>query len=90
MVCAEKHPELAQLLQEYEEGTLLYSHSNRTEYGKKFVVNDSLLKEYFNAHKENYRWPERVNFAAEIYTLNNSAAKAAYKKLKSGKNNLWM
>jgi parvulin-like peptidyl-prolyl isomerase len=33
---------------------------------------------------ENYRWSERVNFA-EIYTKTDSVVKAAYKKVKSGK-----
>jgi len=37
------------------------------EVWKKVMVNDSLLKEFYDAHKENYQWPERVNFA-EIYT----------------------
>ncbi|MGD0589321.1 MAG: peptidylprolyl isomerase [Bacteroidota bacterium] len=80
---AERHPVLAQLLQEYEEGTLLY-RIEQDEVWKKIMVNDSLLREYYNAHMENYRWPERVNFA-EIYTKTDSMAKAAYKKVKSGK-----
>jgi peptidyl-prolyl cis-trans isomerase SurA len=80
---AERHPVLAQLLQEYEEGTLLY-RIEQDEVWKKVMVNDSLLREYYNAHMENYRWPERVNFA-EIYTKTDSVAKVAYKKVKSGK-----
>jgi peptidyl-prolyl cis-trans isomerase SurA len=80
---AERYPVLAQLLQEYEEGTLLY-RIEQDEVWKKAVVNDSLLREYYNAHMENYRWPERVNFA-EIHTKTDSVAKAAYKKVKSGK-----
>jgi Parvulin-like peptidyl-prolyl isomerase len=80
---AERHPVLAQLLWEYEEGTLLY-RIEQDEVWKKVMVNDSLLREYYNAHMENYRWPERVNFA-EIYTKTDSVAKVAYKKVKSGK-----
>jgi len=80
---AERHPVLAQLLQEYEEGTLLY-RIEQDEVWKKVLVNDSLLREYYNAHKENYRWPERINFA-EIYTTTDSIAKAVYKKIKKGK-----
>jgi peptidyl-prolyl cis-trans isomerase SurA len=79
---AERYPVLAQLLQEYEEGTLLY-RIEQDEVWKKAVVNDSLLREYYNAHMENYRWSERVNFA-EIYTKTDSVVKAAYKKVKSG------
>ena len=80
---AERHPVLAQLLQEYEEGTLLY-RIEQDEVWKKVLVNDSLLREYYNTHKENYRWPERINFA-EIYTTTDSIAKAVYKKIKKGK-----
>ncbi len=79
----ERHPELAQLLQEYEEGALLY-RIEQDEVWKKVVMNDSLLREYYNAHMENYRWPERINFA-EIYTKTDSLAKIAYQKVKSGK-----
>lgn len=80
---SERHPVLAQLLQEYEEGTLLY-RIEQDEVWEKVMVNDSLLREYYNAHMENYRWPERVNFA-EIYTKTDSVAKIAYRKVKSGK-----
>jgi Parvulin-like peptidyl-prolyl isomerase len=81
---AERHPVLAQLLWEYEEGTLLY-RIEQDEVWKKVMVNDSLLREYYNVHMENYRWPERVNFA-EIYTVKDSIAKAVYKKIKKGRN----
>ena len=80
---AERYPELTQLLHEYEEGTLLY-RVEQDEVWKKVVVNDSLLKGYYNTHMENYRWPERVNFA-EIYTVKDSLAKVAYKKIVKGK-----
>jgi peptidyl-prolyl cis-trans isomerase SurA len=80
---AERHPVLAQLMQEYQEGTLLY-RIEQDEVWKKAIVNDSLLREYYNAHMENYRWPERVNFA-EIYTTTDSIAKVVYKKIKKGK-----
>jgi parvulin-like peptidyl-prolyl isomerase len=80
---AERHPILAQLLQEYEEGTLLY-RIEQDEVWKKVMVNDSLLREHYNAHMENYRWPERINFA-EIYTTTDSIAKVAYKKIKKGR-----
>jgi peptidyl-prolyl cis-trans isomerase C len=48
------------------------------------MVNDSLLKGYYQTNKESFRWPERVNFA-EIYTTSDSVAKAAYRQVKQGK-----
>ena len=59
---AAKYPVLANLLEEYKEGILLY-RIEQDEVWKKVMVNDSLLKEYYNVHKEEYRWPERVQFA---------------------------
>ncbi len=78
----ERYQTLANLLKEYAEGILLY-RIEQDEVWKKTIVNDSLLKEYYNAHKEEYRWPERVNFA-EIYTITDSMAKAAYWKVRYG------
>jgi peptidyl-prolyl cis-trans isomerase SurA len=83
-LAAARYTELAQLLKEYEEGTLLY-RIEQDEVWKKVLVNDSLLREYYNIHKETYRWPERVNFA-EIYVTTDSIAQAIYKKVKGGKN----
>ena len=80
----DKYPLLANLLKEYKEGILLY-RIEQDEVWKKVMVNDSLLKEYYDAHKEEYRWPERVNFA-EIFTVADSMAKAAYWKLQYGEN----
>jgi peptidyl-prolyl cis-trans isomerase SurA len=79
---AERHPLLAQLMKEYEEGVLLY-RIEQDEVWKKVMVNDSLLKEYYDAHKEEYKWPDRVNFA-EIYVLADSVAKAAYWQIQYG------
>jgi peptidyl-prolyl cis-trans isomerase SurA len=78
----EKYPVLTQLMQEYKEGTLLY-RIEQEEVWKKVIVSDSLLKEYYNANMNDYRWPERVNFA-EIYTKTDSLAKAVYNKIKKG------
>ena len=79
---ADRTPKIAKLLNEYKDGILLY-RVEQDEVWKKVGVNDSLLRDYYNAHQESYRWPERVNFA-EIYTLTDSAAKAAYWRLQYG------
>jgi peptidyl-prolyl cis-trans isomerase SurA len=77
-----RHPVLASLLKEYEEGVLLY-RIEQDEVWKKVMVNDSILNGYYATHKGDYRWPDRVNFA-EIYTLADSASKAAYWCLQYG------
>ncbi len=77
-----KHPILASLMKEYEDGVLLY-RIEQDEIWKKVMVNDSILREYYELNKENYRWPERVNFA-EIFTTADSSIKSAYWRLQYG------
>jgi len=79
---AKKDPVIARLMQEYKDGTLLYRIEQDEVWGR-VVVNDSLLRGYYNSHMDDCRWPERVNFA-EIYTTSDSTAKAVYKKIKNG------
>ena len=79
---AGRYPVLTNLLSEYKDGILLY-RVEQDEVWKKVMVNDSLMKEYYNVHKEEYRWPERVNFA-EIFTTTDSVAKVAYRKVRHG------
>jgi peptidyl-prolyl cis-trans isomerase SurA len=81
----ERYPVLAQLLGEYEEGILLY-RIEQDEVWKKTMVCDSLLREYYNKTKENYRWPNRVNFA-EIYVGKDSVAKAIYRQIRKKRKN---
>lgn len=78
----ERHPDFAALMQEYEDGVLLYK-IEQDEIWKKLSVNDSLLRAYYDTTKERYRWPERVNFA-EIYVISDSAAKAVAWLLNNG------
>lgn len=79
-----RYPAFSKLLKEYQDGILLY-RIEQDEVWKKVVVNDSLLKVYYDSTKDKYRWPDRVNFA-EIFVTNDSLAKAAYKEIKAGKN----
>jgi len=79
---AKKYPLLVQLVQESKEATLK-ERIEQDEVRGKIVVNDSLLRKYFDAHTDEYRWPERVNFA-EIHTSTDSIAKVVYDKIKKG------
>jgi len=78
----DRHPPFAALMQEYEDGVLLY-RIEQDEVWKKIVVNDSLLKEYYLETRDKYRWPERVN-VVEIYVMSDSAANACYRQVLNG------
>ena len=80
----ERYPAFNKLLKEYQDGILLY-RIEQDEIWKKVVVNDSLLKIYYDENKEKFRWPERVNFA-EIFVTSDSLAQVAYKAVLKGKN----
>jgi peptidyl-prolyl cis-trans isomerase SurA len=78
-----RYPAFSKLLREYQDGILLY-RVEQDEVWKKVVVNDSLLKVFYDSTKSNYRWPYRVNFA-EIFVTSDSLIKVAYQEVKSGK-----
>ncbi len=78
----DRFPDLKTLLDEYLDGILLY-RIEQDEVWKKVVVNDSLLRIFYDTTKVNYRWPNRVNFA-EIFVTTDSAKSEAEKKLASG------
>lgn len=79
----ERHPAFVKLMQEYQDGILLY-RIEQDEVWKKIAVNDSLLRIYYEQTKEKYRWPNRVNFA-EILVPTDSIAQVAYTKIKKRK-----
>lgn len=78
----QRHPEFAKLMLEYEDGILLY-RIEQDEIWKKLTVNDSLLQAYYEQNKENYTWPDRVNFA-EIYVQTLPEAQSIYAELTNG------
>lgn len=78
----DRYPQLKSLMNEYLDGILLY-RIEQDEIWKNIVVNDSLLRIYYDSTKEHYRWPNRVNFA-EIFVMNDSVKNAVRKKLANG------
>jgi len=77
-----RHPNFDRLMKEYEDGVLLF-RIEQDEVWNKVVATDSALRSYYEQHKENYRWPDRVN-VQEILVNTDSLAKAAYWKVRYG------
>ncbi|HTX19533.1 MAG TPA: peptidylprolyl isomerase [Bacteroidota bacterium] len=65
-------PGFEQTIKEYEEGSMLFKAEQNAVWNK-IVVNDSTLRPYFEAHRSEYRWPDRVSFR-EIFVNSDSTA----------------
>lgn len=65
-----EYPDFKQTLKEYEEGVLLYKSEQRHVWDKIFT-NDSLLRDYYQKHRERYTTPDSVNLR-EIYISKDS------------------
>jgi len=62
----EKYPEFRMLVKEYYDGILLFDLTDQKVWSK--AVEDTLgLKEYYNAHKNDYMWDKRLH--AVLYTV---------------------
>jgi len=77
------YPEFAQLMKEYVDGILLYQIEQQNVWSK-IAVNDSALHSYFDANREKFVWPDRVEFS-EIRAASDSAARSFRQQAISGK-----
>lgn len=79
----EKHTAFRLLMKEYREGILLFEMTDQMVWSK--AVKDTAgLAAYYEANKENFKWPERANVV--IYTCSSpEIAKKARKMMKDGK-----
>ncbi len=84
----DRYPELKRLMDEYLDGILLY-RIEQDEVWKKVMVNDSLLRAFYDTTKTDYRWPNRVNFA-EIFVPSDSVRKVAEAALAQGRDFLYV
>ncbi len=81
-ILEKKDPEFAALLREYKEGILLYQAEQELVWNR-VVTNDSLLREYFEKHRDAYMYPDRVRFS-EIRAASESQAKKIYDRIMAG------
>lgn len=71
-------------MQEFREGNLLFEIMERNVWGKA-GADSAALRNYYNAHKENYKWAVSADVII-INCANEKAAIAAREKLKQGIN----
>jgi peptidyl-prolyl cis-trans isomerase SurA len=79
----DKHdPEFATLMTNYRDGIFIFK-LQEDEIWNKVKVDSLKLKDYFLSTKDNYKWPDRVNYA-EIFSRNDSLIHHYYDLLKEG------
>ena len=80
---SKKYPDFRDLLKEYRDGILLFGITDEKVWSK--GVEDTVgLKEYYELHKNEYMWPDRVD--AKIFASSNKKTiNTAYKLVKKGK-----
>jgi peptidyl-prolyl cis-trans isomerase SurA len=73
-----KYPEFKALMQEYHDGILLFDLMDQKVWSK--AVKDTTgLKSFYESHKNDFMWDERVK--ASVYTCANSDVAASTKKM---------
>ncbi len=78
----QRNEDFARLMEDYRNGIYIFKLQELEVWNK--IKNDStFLMEYYNAHKNGYIWPDRVEFG-EIFVKNDSLAQVLYKKLSEG------
>jgi peptidyl-prolyl cis-trans isomerase SurA len=78
-----EYPEFKQTLQEYEEGVLLYKSEQRHVWDK-ISTSDSLLRDYYQKHRERYTTADSVNFREIYISKDSSKALELLDSLKAG------
>jgi len=77
-----KYPQFAELMDEYKNGILIFKLQEE-EIWNKIQIEENKLREYWEANKEKFQWPDRVEYA-EIFVKSDSLAQEIYKMLKAG------
>ncbi|MFA6234759.1 MAG: peptidylprolyl isomerase [Bacteroidota bacterium] len=77
-----RYPEFGALMQEYREGVLLFRAEQDAVWNSVKVEEDK-LKEFWEQHKSEYTWPDRVRFS-EIFVTSDSLGTALRDSLNAG------
>lgn len=77
-------PKFADLMENYKDGIYIFK-LQEDEVWNKIKVDSTDLSNYYDKTKDNYRWPDRVNFG-EIFAGSDSAITHYYELLKQGAN----
>ena len=59
-------PEFAALMTNYKDGIYIFK-LQENEIWNKVKIDSVKLIEFYNATKDNYKWPDRVNFCGNIF-----------------------
>jgi peptidyl-prolyl cis-trans isomerase SurA len=78
-----QYPEFASILKEYKEGVLLYQVEQDNVWNK-VAPNDSVLHAYFDAHRDKFTLPDRVDFS-ELRLPTEPIARTILAQVKEGK-----
>jgi peptidyl-prolyl cis-trans isomerase SurA len=76
------YPEFRSMLKEYVDGILLYQIEQEQIWGR-VTVTDEPLRAFFDANRERFAFPDRVDFS-EIRVGTDSIAEVMHRKLMSG------
>ncbi len=75
-------PEFADLMEDYKNGIFIFK-LQEDEVWNKIAIDSVKLNDYYQATKENYKFPDRVSFA-EIFSAKDSVINLYYSQLQSG------
>jgi len=77
------YPEFKAIMAEYVDGILLYQIEQERVWNR-VVVTDSALRTYFDANRDKFMYPDRVDYTA-LRIVNDSLAQLIHKQLQQGK-----
>ncbi|PKL87928.1 MAG: hypothetical protein CVV23_12905 [Ignavibacteriae bacterium HGW-Ignavibacteriae-2] len=83
MIMAKVNPEFISLMEDYKNGIYIF-RLQEEEVWNKLTVDTNEVKNYYELHKTDYKFPDRVDFS-EIVVKTDSLANEIYKQLKEGK-----